>query len=203
MPKIVDYEERRQELGTALLEVLARDGIEGVSVRSVAAQAGWTRGVIAHYFADRDELLLYAYRLALQREHAAVGPYESDPLAGLIALLVRALPIDETSSLDYRIFLGLLGRLADRPELAASLASDHAAYEERVLGAVRLAIEAGAIRTALPAKTVATMLSIYVDGLTVGCAIHPGSSTQANLEEQITKFLGTVARIEPTRITSD
>lgn len=198
MPKIVDYEERRKELGAALLEVLARDGIEGVSVRSVAAQAGWTRGVIAHYFSDRDELLLYAYRLALQREHAMVRNRDGDPVGRLVALLVRALPIDEASSLDYRIFLGLLGRLADRPDLAASLASDHAAYEARVLDAVAFAIDSGAIRTTLSAETLANMLSIYVDGLTVGCAINPHQTTQANLEAQITAFLRTVARTDTT-----
>ncbi|MBT2483564.1 MULTISPECIES: TetR/AcrR family transcriptional regulator [unclassified Microbacterium] len=189
MPKIVDYEKRREELATALLEVLARDGIEGVSVRSVAAHAGWTRGVISHYFSDRDELLLYAYRLALQREHAAVESHEGDPVAALIALLVRALPIDETSSLDYRIFLGLLGRLADRPDLAASLATDHAEYEATVLKAVRLAIETGAIRSALPPESLAHMLSVYVDGLTVGCAINPEQISPANLEEKIASFI--------------
>ncbi|WP_241843191.1 TetR family transcriptional regulator C-terminal domain-containing protein [Agromyces albus] len=117
----------------------------------------------------------------------------------LVALLVRALPIDEASSLDYRIFLGLLGRLADRPDLAASLASDHAAYEARVLDAVGFAIDSGAIRTALSAETLANMLSIYVDGLTVGCAINPHQITQANLEAQITAFLRTVARTDTTQ----
>lgn len=193
MPKIVDYDKRREELGTALLEVLARDGIEGVSVRSVAAQAGWTRGVIAHYFSDRDELLLYAYRLALQREHQTSPKHEGDPVSALVALLVRALPLDETSSLDFRIFLGLLGRLADRPGLAASLAADHAAYEARVLAAVRAAIDAGALRSALPPETLASMLSIYVDGLTVGCAIDPRRKDRADLEAQITDFLSSVA----------
>jgi TetR/AcrR family transcriptional repressor of bet genes len=198
VPKIVDYDQRREELGAALLEVLARDGIEGVSIRSVAAQAGWTRGVIAHYFADRDELLLYAYRLALQREDAVATIRDGDPVNSLVALLIRALPIDETSSLDYRIFLGLLGRLADRPDLAASLASDHADYETRILKAVQTAITAGAIRTSLSPESLAEMLSIYVDGLTVSCAINPNQSTQQHLESQIKAFIKAVAGSGPS-----
>ncbi|RKN64848.1 TetR/AcrR family transcriptional regulator [Microbacterium sp. CGR2] len=177
--------------------MLARDGIEGVSVRSVAAQAGWTRGVITHYFSDRDELLLYAYRLALQREHASIEHLQGDPVEVLVALLLRALPIDEESSLDYRIFLGMLGRLADRPDLAASLASDHAAYEARVLDAVESALDAGAISTTLTAEALATMLSTYVDGLTVSCAINPDGSTHAHLEKQVSLFLRTVAGVSP------
>lgn len=197
MPKIVDYDKRREELATALLEVLARDGIDGVSVRSVAAHAGWTRGVISHYFSDRDELLLYAYRLALQREHAAVENLKGDPVSVLVALLLRALPIDEQSSLDFRIFLGMLGRLADRPDLAASLASDHAAYEERVLHAVRAATAADAIRTPLEPEALASMLSIYVDGLTVSCALDPDQASLARLEDQISIFLRAVAEVHP------
>jgi AcrR family transcriptional regulator len=193
MPKIVNYDQRREELGTALLEVLARDGIEGVSVRSVAAQAGWTRGVIAHYFSDRDELLLYAYRLALQRE-AAAAQTDADPVDALVSLLVRALPIDEISSLDYRIFLGLLGRLADRPDLAASLATDHADYETRVLMAVQKATSTGTIRTTLEPELLAEMLSIYVDGLTVGCAINPSLNTREHLELRIRSFIKALER---------
>jgi AcrR family transcriptional regulator len=189
----VNSDQRREELGTALLEVLARDGIEGVSVRSVAAQAGWTRGVIAHYFSDRDELLLYAYRLALQRE-AAAAQTDADPVDALVALLVRALPIDEISSLDYRIFLGLLGRLADRPDLAASLATDHADYETRVLMAVQKATSTGTIRTTLEPELLAEMLSIYVDGLTVGCAINPSLNTREHLELRIRSFIKALER---------
>lgn len=193
VPKIVDYEQRREELGVALLEVLSREGIDGVSIRNVAAQAGWTRGVITHYFSDRDELLLYAYRLALQRELDAVETHDEDPLGNLTAVLVRALPIDETSSLDFRIFLGLLGRLADRPGLAASLAADHANYENRVIEAVRAALDAGAIRSRLSAETIAEMLSVYVDGLTVACAIDPTQRSQPELEARIHALIDAVS----------
>lgn len=191
MPKIVDHDERRRELGVALLRVLARDGIEAVSVRTVAAEAGWTRGVIAHYFSDRDELLLYAYRLALQREFDNAMSLESGggPVDRVVALVLRALPIDDESSLDFRIFLGLLGRIADRPELAASLAEDHALYERRLLDAVDAAIRAGGITTSLPAHVVADILSVFVDGLTVRCAIDPATADRGALDGRIRTFL--------------
>ncbi|MEU4455557.1 TetR family transcriptional regulator C-terminal domain-containing protein [Nocardioides sp. NPDC023903] len=191
MPKIVDYEARREELGTALLEVLAREGIDRVSVRSVAAQAGWTRGVIQHYFTDRDELLLYAYRLALQREAAADAAADTgDALDELVRTLLRALPTDEMSSLDFRIFLGLLGRLADKPELATSLSADHAAYEAKIVARVEAAVEAGAIRSALPPETIARLLAVFVDGLGVTCALYADRSDRAYLESQIRQFIG-------------
>ena len=196
MPKVVNHDERRRELGIALLEVLAKDGIDGVSVRTVAAQAGWSRGVIEHYFPTRDDLLLYAYRLALHREYelAMKEPVGDDPLDRLLSVLIRALPIDVESSLDYRIFLGLLGRLADNPELAASLASDHAEYEARVVEATEAAIEAGAIRAAMPADALARYLTTYLDGLTVGCALRLTEADREGLDRRIRAFIEALTR---------
>ncbi|WP_200329028.1 TetR family transcriptional regulator C-terminal domain-containing protein [Leucobacter sp. L43] len=200
MPKIVDHEQRRVEIGEALLRVLARDGVQQVSIRSVAAEAGWTRGVIEHYFADRDDLLLFAYRLALKREAEVVfySQVES-PTDRLISLLLRALPIDEVSSLDFRIFLGLVGRLADRPELASALSEDHREYELRVRSYVHLAVEAGELRSDIPVETIAHHLSVFVDGLGIHCALYPESSSSETLEEKLRGFLWTLTPRESAK----
>ncbi|MFF4058634.1 TetR/AcrR family transcriptional regulator [Streptomyces sp. NPDC001668] len=75
MPKIVDHEARRADLARALWPVVQRDGVNPASIRAVAAEAGWTYGSVAHYFRTRDEMLLFAYRLAFsrEREHFPIG----------------------------------------------------------------------------------------------------------------------------------
>ena len=50
MPKVVDVEQRKTELAAAVARVIARSGIEGASMRQVAAEAGWTTGTLVHYF---------------------------------------------------------------------------------------------------------------------------------------------------------
>ena len=70
MPRIVDSEERRSELGAAAARVIARSGIAGATMREVAAEAGWTTGALTHYFADKQELLRFTLETSLRRRRA-------------------------------------------------------------------------------------------------------------------------------------
>ncbi|WP_083792889.1 TetR/AcrR family transcriptional regulator [Kribbella flavida] len=53
-------ERRRQELIEATLRVVARDGVSGVSHRTVAREAGRPATAAAYYFSGIDGLLLQA-----------------------------------------------------------------------------------------------------------------------------------------------
>ncbi|MFD2025946.1 TetR/AcrR family transcriptional regulator [Promicromonospora aerolata] len=58
MPRVVDHAERRQQIVFALWLVIAQQGIEGVSLRHVAAEAGVSMGRIQHYFGTKEALVL-------------------------------------------------------------------------------------------------------------------------------------------------
>ncbi len=63
MPKIVDHDARREEIAQALWRVVRRDGIRAASVRTIAAEAGWSAGAVRYYFPDQDGLLSFAMDL--------------------------------------------------------------------------------------------------------------------------------------------
>ena len=80
MPKIVDHELRRQELLAATWRVIARTGIVGVTTREIAREAGFSTGVLAHYFADKEDILAAALRLSHQQVYApAPGSHPGTP----------------------------------------------------------------------------------------------------------------------------
>src|SRR3546814_4693131 len=54
--------ERREDLISATLDCIAEFGIQGATVRQIAARAGVTGGLIRHYFASKDQMLQAAYR---------------------------------------------------------------------------------------------------------------------------------------------
>ncbi len=60
MPKQVDADARRAELAAATRRAILRQGLEGVTLREVAREAGWSIGVLTHYFETKDELLRYS-----------------------------------------------------------------------------------------------------------------------------------------------
>src|SRR5215218_8024842 len=67
MPKVVDHEERRGELCAAVWRLASRHGLEAVTVRRVAEEAGWSTGAVVHYFSDKEDLLLSAFETVADR----------------------------------------------------------------------------------------------------------------------------------------
>ena len=90
MRQKVDWEERRAELAEAVWRTIARRGLENTSIRNIAEESDWTRGVLQRYFRDKDELMLFAYELA--SDHAvAVNVRAVGDSRGLEAMRRRLL----------------------------------------------------------------------------------------------------------------
>src|ERR671910_2350073 len=96
MPKLVDHEQRRRELGEAVWRVIRRDGVEAASVRKVAQEAGWSAGALRHYFSTQSELLTFAMQMVVERIEARVGALEppADPRRAVEQRLHELLPLD-------------------------------------------------------------------------------------------------------------
>jgi DNA-binding transcriptional regulator YbjK len=60
--------ERERPLMEATLRIIGRKGIDGVTHRAVATEAGMSVGAVTHHFATRDALVDGALRFALTRE---------------------------------------------------------------------------------------------------------------------------------------
>src|SRR5438552_18556470 len=74
MPKIVDWDARRDEILAATWRVIARDGIARATIRGIAREADCSRGILAHYFDDQADILgstrLLSHRRVLSRVEA-------------------------------------------------------------------------------------------------------------------------------------
>ena len=53
---------RLQSLIEATIKCIAAKGLEGATVRTIAAEAGVSRGLIGHYFTGRDALIVESHR---------------------------------------------------------------------------------------------------------------------------------------------
>jgi AcrR family transcriptional regulator len=63
---------RKTEIIDAALRVIGRDGIQGVSMRAVAAEASIPLGTVTYYFGDKEELIEAAFLRHTQRETARI-----------------------------------------------------------------------------------------------------------------------------------
>ena len=176
MPKVVDHEERRAELGAAVWRLAARDGLEAVTVRRVAEEAGWSTGAVVHYFSDKEELLLFAFRTVADRvgrRLAAATERTSAPLELARAQLVEGLPLDREREAEVRVWFAFLGLALTRPALARAQRLTYRAWRERVADLLLEAQRRGEIRPDVDCAAAAAALVAVVDGLAIQATFEP------------------------------
>lgn len=128
MPKLIDHARRREELGEAAWRVLLRGGIDRVSVRNVAAEAGLTVSSLRHVFATQDELLVFALDLVLERVRRRVEPLlPVTDRRGVEAVACEFLPLSPERWAEMEVYLSLFMAAGTNPELAPHRDQAHAA----------------------------------------------------------------------------
>jgi len=180
VPKVVDRERRRGDLAEAAVRVIARIGLEGVTVQSVASEAACSAGSIAHYFRNKEELLLHALRVVTEPliEPLRGAAQPPSTIESLRALVQASLPLDAARERDWRVRLAFWSRASGPPE-EVQLARQHWA-EWRVLweGAVRALQTDGALRAdADPAEVSSGIVAIIV-GMATHLLVRPRGGAQ-------------------------
>ena len=56
MPKIVDHTARRWEISEVVAGLIAAGGLEAATMREIARGSGYSKGVVEHYFENKEEL---------------------------------------------------------------------------------------------------------------------------------------------------
>jgi AcrR family transcriptional regulator len=86
---------RRQELIDATFRCLCRIGVSDTSVRTIAAEAGLSLGMVRHHFNSKDELLAATYRYLSdrlqQQSQDALEAAGDTPMAQLLAFIYAGL----------------------------------------------------------------------------------------------------------------
>jgi AcrR family transcriptional regulator len=109
MPKIVDHEQRRDEIALVACRVVAQYGFEQATVARIAREAGYTTGMVAHYFDTKQDIIIAALRLILRRIEVRLTP--SAERADLLTLLTEALPVDETRFTECAFWIAFWGQV--------------------------------------------------------------------------------------------
>jgi AcrR family transcriptional regulator len=188
MPKVVDHEQRRAELAAAVWRLASREGLEAVTLRGVAAEAGWSTGALHHYFADKEELLVFAFQIVADRagrRFSAVIEAASGPLALIRALMAEALPLDAERRAEVRLWFAFLGLSLTRPVLARAQRYAYRAWRRLLGDTLREAQERGEVDPRLDPDHEAAKLVALADGLAVQAFFEPRLLSAARLTELV------------------
>ncbi len=183
MPKIVDHDQRRRELGHAVWQVIRRDGIDQASVRTVAHEAGWSPGALRHYFATQSELLAFAMRLVVERIEGRIAALDRapNPREAVEQVLHELLPLDDERRAENEVWLAFTARALTDPALRDQHNEVYAALHHACASSLqKLTAASGANAGPAPALEV-ERLHALIDGLALHTAMRPDLMTPAQI----------------------
>ncbi|HEY0689581.1 MAG TPA: TetR family transcriptional regulator C-terminal domain-containing protein [Kribbella sp.] len=195
MPKIVDHDVRREEIARALWRVVRRDGLRAASVRTIAAEAGWSAGAVRYYFPDQGGLLSFAMDLVSRRVYERVSAIKpkGNPTEIALRYLEEVIPLDDERQAEFEVWLSFVAQA--RAESGATGLREHLdpvqdSLRDLCRNLLNGLAESGALRADLALELEAERLHALIDGLSLHASIQPGHTTAARVREILGRHLG-------------
>jgi AcrR family transcriptional regulator len=166
VPKRVDHDQRRREIAEALFRIAATRGLQAVTLRAVAAEAGIWMNLVQHYFPTKEEMLRFGWQRIAELGAARAGEgiahalQTGDERAIVRAYLLGVLPTDERGRMVCAVQIAYLAvdvtrgsqapdQEAPMPHLVHALTEQlrHAQQRNRIPAHLDLQLEADALAT--------------------------------------------------------
>jgi len=187
---------KRRRIREAAREVFAENGLDGATMRAIAARAGYTAGAIYHHYQGKEEI----YGDLLAESLAALHAHVRDAMAAAVDPAERAAAAARAFFAYYRaqadeLYLGLyLYRGAGPSGLTPELDRQLNGRLIRVLGLIAEALAATTGRPAAEANRRTVDLAAHMIGLllmeTTGRLRVLGFDAAELLDERLAELLG-------------
>lgn len=173
MPKVVDHNERRRQIAEAACRVIQRDGIDRVTVRTVAAEAGVSRGVMTHYFADVDQLYLYTLDVISDVGLDQLSSHSPRNLKQLIDALAETLPSEPDTASASAVWVSLWGRTIGQPDFATAMRARWNDWRRAVSTLLTTAEAQGVLPKGAVTEDAVDDIVVTIDGINFQAGLSP------------------------------
>jgi TetR/AcrR family transcriptional regulator, transcriptional repressor of bet genes len=176
---------RRQDLIQGTIKSIASLGYNNSTVQTICEAAGFSRGLIGHYFDGKDDLLLEAFRhlVAQADEHAreAVRLAGDDPLDRLLAATTVTFTRAAASREESMVWVACWGVAPWNPRM---LELHHAIWRRYRAWIERMMQQAAAARgVSIDSRKAALAYAQMIDGFWLGWLMDKDAFTLAEAEE--------------------
>jgi TetR/AcrR family transcriptional regulator, transcriptional repressor of bet genes len=173
MPKIVDHAQRRDEIALVACRVVAEHGFDQASMVRIAREAGYTTGMLAHYFESKQDIIIAALRLILRRiDERLTHPPGARP--DLLALLTEALPVDEHRRTECAFWTTFWGQVTADKRMKRINAWVHREYMRLFERCLEQSWNEWREWPLATREHVLRSLVTFINGLTASAAANPG-----------------------------
>jgi AcrR family transcriptional regulator len=183
----VDYTDHvpvpaRQRLLDALVNLTASQGLDGVSIREVAAAAGVSIGTVQYHCHNKDQMLVSA---PISTPDEKIG-------SRLNRALLELLPLDEVRRTESRVYLAFAARAAVVPSLAKVQHTFLTELRDQCAAALQAARKAGETRSDVDPDQAAAGIAALVDGLLVHLLTDPTGLPEEEAVDVLRAHLSTL-----------
>lgn len=194
MPKIVDYEERRERIAKAMWQVILDKGMEGATVRNIAQEAGLSLGALRHYFQNQDDLLVYAMTLVKDRATARVKAIIKrglPPKEMVMAMLLEIVPINEETRIEMDVWFAFVAHVKHRKDTVGLI--DDGLYEafQKMVGYLH---STGWLKEGLNLEFEIERLYALIDGLAMHALLDPERVDRSRIINVLQYHLDSICR---------
>jgi len=173
MPKIVDHQKRRDEIALVTCHVVAEYGFEQATIVRIAREAGYTTGMVAHYFDTKQDIIVAALRLSLKRiEARLLRPAQGQP--DLLQVLTEALPIDGPHLTECAFWAAFWGQVPTDKALRRINAWVHREYMRLYERCVAQGWPEWQRWSAATREQVLRSIVVFLNGLTASAVVTRG-----------------------------
>lgn len=183
-------------IATAAAGCIAEQGLHGTTMRVIAQCAGVSKGIVEHYFANKDEVIEAALEQVnvryLDREQKLTAG-----LTGLAALRARlrcVLPLEPDSRQAWKIRLCFWSVAAIHPEARREQQARLKLTRERYLQDLCAAQDQGEILPRANLEQIATDLGLLMAGAACGALLDPHYYNRKYLTSLINRTLEQLTR---------
>lgn len=191
-PKVSDTaQERRTHIIESAIRIIASEGFAGLSVRTVADQAGCSRGLVEHYFKNKASLIIAANNWAnetyMARVSQAVG--EQKGLSALKIRLQQLLPYEEKILNEWRVRVAFWQQATNDQLIVANNLESFRSVYDAILEDMRCAQDEGEIAASVPIIEASEMVLFIIIGIATVCLSNADLREKRPLDRRVEMIL--------------
>jgi AcrR family transcriptional regulator len=184
-------EDRKQAIARATCRAIIERGLHRMNMRDIARALGTTTGPLQHYFASKEELLLYTKDLLID-EMLNNAREAGERLRGAARLRVVCkclLPLTESARMAWLVLTAFNGRAIGDTELTAIQMSRYTKCRQFFDEELAIAKEDGVLERSLDTGLEAIALASFVDGLAVQLLFLSKREAKRAKDELVRRYL--------------
>jgi AcrR family transcriptional regulator len=168
-------DEARRRIVNAAVAIVARRGLDELTLAEAGEAAGYSRGLAGHYFGSKDDLvsqiaeqIVARYGAGLKKSQVARGG-----LAGVLSTVLHYLESARAEPTTVRALHTVLGAAIGKPALAPAIAKLNRDVVAGLARQIEIGIEKDEIRRDVDATAQATLILAGLRGVVAQWLVDP------------------------------